>query len=45
MRADRKAALEASGLLEEDEEDDDPEGFYPTSLPPRWAGHQCAPLC
>lgn len=42
MRADRKAALEASGLDDDDDEEEDlDDSFYPASLPP-WCA--CASL-
>ena len=37
MRADRKAAVEASGAVDEEEEDDElDDSFYPSKLPSRW---------
>jgi hypothetical protein len=37
MRSDRKAAVEASGAVEgEEDEDELDDSFYPTKLPSRW---------
>ena len=37
MRADRKAAVEVSGAVDEEEEEEElDDSFYPTKLPSRW---------
>ena len=37
MRADRKAAVEASGGVDEEEEEEElDDSFYPSKLPSRW---------